>query len=193
MLHQERKDKNSGGHLFRGEDWETSKPGGGRFIDTPSIRILGLKTTNFHTLILNQSRSLKVSLFSVCAQVSHLSLYRIFVRNKQEVLTNPSMKMIGHNTLDAPRASFFVFSALGSTCGKIVGMRETKRPTNTTRAHNSFKRVGFLRKMTNLQHRGGNIITKNRAILSCRGKGQGSGLFPPPQSTAWLAVFFFFF
>ena len=113
------------------------------------------------------------------------------MRNKQEVLTNPSMKMIGHNTLDAPWASFFVFSALGSTCGKIVGMREIKRPTNTTRAHNSFKRVGFLRKMTNLQHRGGNIITKNRAILSCRGKGEGSESFPPPQSTASLAVFFF--
>lgn len=65
LLHQVRKDKNSGGHLFRGEDWETSKPGEGRFIDTPSIRILGVKTRNFHTLILNQSRSLKVSLFSV--------------------------------------------------------------------------------------------------------------------------------
>ena len=112
------------------------------------------------------------------------------MRNKQEVLTNPSMKMIGHNTLDAPWASFFVFSALGSTCGKIVGMREIKRPTNTTRAHNSFKRVGFLRKMSNLQHRGRNIITKNRAILSCRGKGQGSEPFPPPQSTASLAFFF---
>lgn len=112
------------------------------------------------------------------------------MRNKQEVLTNPSMKMIGHNTLDAPRASFFVFSALGSTCGKIVGMRETKRPTNTTRAHNSFKRVGFLRKMTNLQHRGGNIITKNRAILSSRGKGQGPEPFPPSQSTASLAFYF---
>ena len=101
------------------------------------------------------------------------------MRNKQEVLTNPSMKMIGHNTLDAPWASFFVFSALGSTCGKIVGMREIKRPTNTTTAHNSFKRVGFLRKMSNLQHRGGNIITKNRAILPGE-RSRFRALFPFP-------------
>ena len=74
------------------------------------------------------------------------------------LLTNPSMNMIGHITLDTPWASFFVFSALGSTLGKIVGMRQIKRPTTTMTPHSSFRRVGLLRTMSIL-------LKKRRKLL----------------------------
>ena len=65
-------------------------------------------------------------------------------------LTNPSMKMRGHNTLETPLVSPFVFTALGSTLGKIVGIRQTKRPTTTARPQSSFRSVGLFRKMRTL-------------------------------------------
>ena len=67
------------------------------------------------------------------------------------VLTNPSMKMIGHITLETPSVSVvFVFSALGSTLGKIVGIRQTKRPITTAIPQSSFRSVGLFRTIRTL-------------------------------------------
>ena len=63
------------------------------------------------------------------------------------VLTNPSMKMTGHITLETPWVSVSVFPGLGSTLGKIVGMRQTKRPPTTARPQSSFRSVGLFRTM----------------------------------------------
>jgi len=70
------------------------------------------------------------------------------------------MNMIGHITLETSSAKGVLigsFPALGSTCGKIVGMRQTERPTTTTIPQINFKRVGFLRKMSNLRRNGENF------------------------------------
>ena len=74
------------------------------------------------------------------------------------VLTNPSMKMIGHITLETPWASVFVFSALGSTLGKIVGMRQTKRPITTAIPQSSFRSVGLFRTMITLRKKHNNEL-----------------------------------
>jgi len=61
------------------------------------------------------------------------------------------MNMIGHMILEV-----VPFSLRGSalffppTVGKIVGIRQMKRPAATTKAHCSFEEVGFLRKIRNL-------------------------------------------
>ena len=60
---------------------------------------------------------------------------------------------MGHITLETPWASFFLFSALGSTSGKIVGMRQMKRPTTTMTPQDNFSRVGFFRTISNLQEK----------------------------------------
>jgi len=70
---------------------------------------------------------------------------------KSIFLTDPSMNIIGHMILE-----MVPFSLAGSalflipTVGKIVGIRLMKRPAATTIALNSFKEVGFLRKIRNL-------------------------------------------
>ena len=76
---------------------------------------------------------------------------------------------MGHITLETPWALFFVFSALGSTLGKIVGMRQIKRPTTTMTPQDNFSRVGFFRTISNLEEK-----KKSTAVLmSNRARGGG--------------------
>ena len=70
---------------------------------------------------------------------------------KPNILTKPSMNMIGHMTREMPWASFFTTGALGSTPGKILGTRQTKRLMTTAIPQHSFRRVGFFFRIKNLR------------------------------------------
>ena len=96
-------------------------------------------------------------------------------------LTNPSMKMRGHNTLETPLVSPFVFTALGSTLGKIVGIRQTKRPTTTARPQSSFRSVGLFRKMRTLWKNNNRKQNRHRHCV-----GYSGGLFSKKTISSWL-------
>ena len=73
--------------------------------------------------------------------------------------------MRGHMTLETPWVSVFVFSALGSTLGKIVGMRQTKRLINTARPQSSFRSVGLFRTIRTLWKKKTTTTTKRSKTL----------------------------
>ena len=61
------------------------------------------------------------------------------------------MNMTGHITLEKRSPETLGSSlSLRLTLGKIVGTRQMKSPLSTATPHNSFKVVGFLRKMRSL-------------------------------------------